>query len=114
MMVFSITVWVATQAIFGENMWLLNSDFPGGPYAYWKTMLSVWYMNWSTVEVIILQLMTDALMVGSARGSWNECLLGWSQIYRCWIIWDSYWVVIAPIILWLTTLGEYRPHTTPF
>ncbi|KAI9568748.1 hypothetical protein HD554DRAFT_2097758, partial [Boletus coccyginus] len=86
MMVFSVTVWVASQAIFGENMWLLNSDFPGGAYAYWNTMLSVWYMTWRTVEVIILQLMTDALM-----------------IYRCWIIWDSYCVVVAPIILWLTT-----------
>ncbi|KAI9457870.1 hypothetical protein HD554DRAFT_2042253 [Boletus coccyginus] len=88
MMVFSITIWVASQAIFDENMWLLNSDFPGGPYAYWKTMLSVWYMTWSTVEVIILQLTTDALM-----------------IYRCWIIWDNYCVVVAPIILWLTTLA---------
>lgn len=62
-MVFSITVWVATQAVFGQKMWLLDSDFPGGPYAYWKTNLSVWYMNWSTVQVIVLQLMTDALMV---------------------------------------------------
>jgi len=29
MTVFSITIWVATQALFGEKMWLLDSDFPG-------------------------------------------------------------------------------------
>ncbi|KAF8556744.1 hypothetical protein OG21DRAFT_551315 [Imleria badia] len=87
MMVFSITVWVATQAIFGQRMWLLDSGFPGGPFAYWKANLSVWYMDWSTVEVIILQLMTDALM-----------------IYRCRMIWNSFRVVIVPVILWLATL----------
>ncbi|KAN0080046.1 hypothetical protein V8E55_009612 [Tylopilus felleus] len=86
-MVFSITVWVATQAVFGQKMWLLDSDFPGGPYAYWKTNLSVWYMNWSTVQVIVLQLMTDALM-----------------IHRCQVIWNSNRVVVIPIILWLATL----------
>ena len=30
MMVFLVTVWVATQAIFGEQMWLLNVGFQGG------------------------------------------------------------------------------------
>lgn len=62
-MLFSITVWVATQVIFGENMWVLESDFPGGPYVYWTMKIRVWYMGWGTIAIIILQLMTDALMV---------------------------------------------------
>lgn len=112
MMVLLITVWVATQAIFGQKMWLLDSDFPGGPYAYWKTNLSVWYMDWSTAGVISLQLMTDALMVRRTQGWWNVFSLGWFQIYRCRIIWDSRRVVVVPVVLWLATLGKHHPRTT--
>lgn len=71
MMVFSITVWVATQALFGEKMWLLDSDFPGGPDAYWNAHIWIWYMDWAATGIIALQLMTDALMVGHARGCHN-------------------------------------------
>ena len=66
MMVFLTTVWIATQALFGQNMWLLDADFPGGPDAYWKVNIGVWYMGWATIAVIVLQLMTDALMVRCA------------------------------------------------
>ena len=62
-MVFSVTVWVATQAMFGQKMWLLDSNFPGGPHAYWRKNIAVWYIDWGTTAIIILQLMTDALMV---------------------------------------------------
>ncbi|KAI9566095.1 hypothetical protein HD554DRAFT_2040516 [Boletus coccyginus] len=86
MMVFSITVWVATQALFGEKMWLLDSDFPGGPDAYWDAYIWIWYMDWATTGIIVLQLMTDALM-----------------IYRCRIIWDGCRAIVIPIILWLFT-----------
>jgi len=86
-MVLLITVWIATRATFGQNMWILESSFPGGPCAYGNANIVVWYMDLATTAVIVLQLMTDALM-----------------IYRCWIIWDSYCVVVAPIILWVATL----------
>ena len=62
-MLFSVTVWVVTEVIFGQQTWLPESEYPGGPYAFWKTNLSVWYMEWSRIEIIVLQLMTDALMV---------------------------------------------------
>jgi len=87
MMMLSITVWVATQALFGQQMWLLESDFPGGPDAYWSANIWVWYMDWGTTSVIILQLMTDGLM-----------------IYRCRIIWNSYRAIVVPAILWLSSL----------
>lgn len=63
MMVFMATVWITTQAIFGEKMWLLDANYPGGPNAYWKDHISDWYMDMGTTAIIILQLMTDALMV---------------------------------------------------
>ncbi|KAG8221507.1 hypothetical protein J3R82DRAFT_1722 [Butyriboletus roseoflavus] len=87
MMMFLVTVWIITQAIFGEEMWLLQSDYPGGADAYWQQNIAVWYMDWGTTAVVILQLMTDALM-----------------IYRCWVIWSNYYVVVIPIILWVATL----------
>lgn len=76
MMVFAITVWVVTQAIFGEEMWLLQSDYAGGPNAYWEQNISVWYMDWGSTAVIMLQLMTDALMVKTGT-SMSECRLTW-------------------------------------
>ncbi|KAF8132494.1 hypothetical protein EV363DRAFT_109591 [Boletus edulis] len=86
-MLLIITVWVSTQAIFGEEMWIVNAKFSGGPDAYWARNASIWYMDIGTTAVIILQLMTDGLM-----------------IYRCWMIWDSYRVMVVPVILWLGTL----------
>ena len=112
MMVFLITVWVATQALFGQNMWL-DPDFPGGPDAYWRANIGVWYMGLGMVAVIVLQLMTDALMVRHARGCQNVCSLGLFQIYRCRIIWNSYRVIVVLVVLWLATLSEYHLHTTP-
>ncbi|KAF8132479.1 hypothetical protein EV363DRAFT_108745 [Boletus edulis] len=85
MMVFLITVWVATSAIFGQKLWLM--DFPGGPDAYWQKHISDWYLDWGTTAVILLQLMTDGLM-----------------IYRCRIIWNMYRAIVVPVILWLATL----------
>ena len=111
MMVFSITIWVATQALFGQQMWLLDSDFPGGPDAYWSANIWVWYMDWGTTAVILLQLMTDGLMVGPARACLNVCSFDRFQIYRCRIIWNSYRVIVVPIILWLASLGERHTHT---
>ncbi|KAN0080059.1 hypothetical protein V8E55_009625 [Tylopilus felleus] len=86
-MLLLITIWIAAQAIFGQHMWILESDFPGGATAYWDAHLAVWYMELSTIVVVLLQLMTDALM-----------------IHRCRIVWNSYRVVFAPIILWVATL----------
>ncbi|KAH0828710.1 hypothetical protein J3R83DRAFT_3116 [Lanmaoa asiatica] len=73
MMVFSITVWVATEAEHISN----------------------WYMDWGTTAAVVLQLMTDALM-----------------IYRCRVVWNSYRIIVIPLVLWLITLGEYH-HPIP-
>ena len=113
MMVFLITVWVATQALFGQKMWLLEADFPEGPDAYWSANIWVWYMDWGTMAVIVVQLMTDGLMVGHSRACQNVCSFGWFQIYRCRIIWNSKRAIIVPIILWLSSLGEHYSRTMP-
>ncbi|KAF8124169.1 hypothetical protein EV363DRAFT_1354758 [Boletus edulis] len=87
MMVFLITIWIATKAMFGQKMWILRSSYPGGAGAYLEANIWVLYMDWATMMVIVLQLMTDALM-----------------IYRCRIIWNSHRVIIIPIVLWMGSL----------
>ncbi|KAF8438571.1 hypothetical protein L210DRAFT_3544429 [Boletus edulis BED1] len=91
MMVSLITIWIATKAMFGQKI------YPGGAGAYWDANIGVWYMDWATMMVIVLQLMTDALM-----------------IYRCRIIWNSYRVIIHThplgiLVTWVTSLpgGDY-------
>ncbi|KAF9240068.1 hypothetical protein BU15DRAFT_46081 [Melanogaster broomeanus] len=88
MMFFLITVWVVTQVIFSETMWIQEQDYPGGPGQWSASHMSIWYMDLGTTAAIVLQLMTDALM-----------------IYRCRIVWNSYRIIVAPSILWVATLG---------
>ncbi|KAF9242557.1 hypothetical protein BU15DRAFT_43940 [Melanogaster broomeanus] len=87
-MFFLITVWLVTQILFGEEMWIENQDYPGGPAEYWEVHISDWYIDFGGTAVIVLQLMTDALMIN-----------------RCRIVWNSYRVIIVPSILWVATLG---------
>jgi len=86
-MLFAISVWLITTAIFCQKMWLVYSSYPGGADVWFAENISVWYMDFGTTAVILLQLMTDALM-----------------IHRCRVIWSSYRVVIIPIFLWVSTL----------
>lgn len=72
-MAFLITVWVITTAVFCQKVWLQDSNYPGGPDAYFGANISDWYLDWGTTAVIILQLMTDGLMVGRARRCQNLC-----------------------------------------
>ncbi|KAG9316966.1 hypothetical protein JVU11DRAFT_1146 [Chiua virens] len=86
-MLLNVTIWISTQASFGQHMWLLNADFPGGPNAYWAAHISDWTMELGTTAMVVLQLMTDGLM-----------------IYRCWMVWNSYRIIIVPSIVWIVTL----------
>jgi hypothetical protein len=62
-MLFLISVWLVTQVIFNERMWIEFRDYPGGPAQYWSDHISDWYIDFGSTAMIVLQLMTDALMV---------------------------------------------------
>jgi hypothetical protein len=62
-MLFLISVWLITQVIFNERMWIEFRDYPGGPGQYWADHLANWYTDFGSTAMIVLQLMTDALMV---------------------------------------------------
>lgn len=57
------TIYWTTQAYFGEQMWIVHADYPGGMDAYLAANVAVWYQTWGTAAVTISNLMADALMV---------------------------------------------------
>ncbi|KAL1941548.1 hypothetical protein VTO73DRAFT_6987 [Trametes versicolor] len=82
------TIYWTTQAYFGEMMWVIHADYPGGQDAYWNDFASVWYQTWGTVACVMCNLMNDALLV-----------------YRCFVIWNSRRIIILPVILWCASLA---------
>ncbi|KAI9573921.1 hypothetical protein HD554DRAFT_2012465 [Boletus coccyginus] len=86
-MLFLITGWIAADAVIGAKLWMLDRNFPGGPVAYLMSPAFVSYNRYEAAVTIILQQMTDGLMV-----------------WRCRVVWDSLRVIIIPCFLWLATL----------
>ena len=64
-LLFLNTVFVATEAVFGEEMWIVNANYPGGMNAYLEDFASVWYQTFGTAASILLNLLADGLMVGN-------------------------------------------------
>lgn len=60
------TAYVATEFVFGQEMWIVSAKQPGGQAAYLADHASVWYQTLGTAASILLNLLTHALMV---RGS---------------------------------------------
>ncbi|KAF8553376.1 hypothetical protein OG21DRAFT_1510320 [Imleria badia] len=83
-----ITIRVASDGVYGQKMWLIDRNYPGGPVAYGEAHASDVYMDFGAAAVVILQQMTDALM-----------------IYRCRTVWDSLRAIVVPSILWLANLA---------
>ncbi|OBZ73320.1 hypothetical protein A0H81_06835 [Grifola frondosa] len=87
-LLFLITIYMSTEAVFGEEMWIVNADYPGGSAAWFAANASVWYQTMGTTASVILNLFSDALL-----------------IYRCYILWTDYRVIVFPSLLYLASLG---------
>ncbi|KAI0040547.1 hypothetical protein FA95DRAFT_864469 [Auriscalpium vulgare] len=87
-LLFLITIYVAVQSVFGEEMWIVNADFPGGQEAYLGTFAAVWYQTMGTTASVILNLLSDGLL-----------------IYRCLVVWPDYRVIVIPSFLYVATLA---------
>jgi len=83
-----ITIYMSAEAVFGEETWIVNAGFPGGDAAYMEMYASVWYQTMGTGASVVLNLLCDGLM-----------------IYRCFLVWNSRYVVILPCFLWVSSLG---------
>ncbi|KAI9569215.1 hypothetical protein HD554DRAFT_625863 [Boletus coccyginus] len=101
-MFFLITGWIAADARLGKILWLQDRNYPGGPMAYLISPSMRLYNHYDAAVTIILQQMTDGLMV-----------------WRCRVVWDSLHVIIIPCFLWLATLlfgilAAATQETNPF
>ena len=106
-MLILITIWVAAPASFGQKMWLLDRNYPGGPAAYRQEKSSDLSMDFARFSLAFLQQMVDALMVRLVEPGFLVLELASFQIYRCRIVWGSRRVIVLPSILWVANLGEH-------
>ena len=58
-----ITIYVAVQAVFGEEMWIVHADYPGGSAQYLADNVAVWYETLGSAASVVLNLMSDGLLV---------------------------------------------------
>ncbi|KAI0755664.1 hypothetical protein C8Q74DRAFT_1360755 [Fomes fomentarius] len=87
-MLLLITVYMSTEAVFGQEMWIVNSNFPGGATAWFAENASVWYQTLGTASSVALNLLSDALL-----------------IYRIYVVWTDFRVIIFPCLLYLASLA---------
>ncbi len=104
------TVFVATEAVFGEEMWVVNADYEGGMDAYLFDFASVWYQTFGTAASIVLNLLSDGLLVCTRCHSsviTHTRLMVMMQIYRCWVVWDDLRVIVFPAIVYLASFCTF-------
>ncbi|EMD31796.1 hypothetical protein CERSUDRAFT_162569 [Gelatoporia subvermispora B] len=83
-----ITVYMSTEAVFGQEMWIVNAGFPGGANAWFAANVSVWYQTMGTASFVVLQLLADGLL-----------------IYRAFVLYNDARVAIVTAFVWIATLG---------
>lgn len=67
-MLILVTVMVSSNAVLGEEVCKSHSNYPGGPAAYWASNPTHWYMISERAAILILQLVSDALLVRPCHG----------------------------------------------
>ena len=70
-----ITIYMATLAVFGQEMWIVHADVPGGPAGYFEANVNIWYQTMGTAASVVLNLLSDALLV-------RVCCLSWLSYFR--------------------------------
>ena len=112
-----ITVYLFAQNFFGEEMWIVHAGYPGGSGQYYADNAAVWYQTMGSAASVVLNWMSDAFLVGPLPDpSFSsrvliDCGYGFDfvcycQIYRVYTLWEhSLYVIIAPSILYLGTVG---------
>ncbi|KAH7881226.1 uncharacterized protein C8R40DRAFT_1157661 [Lentinula edodes] len=76
------TIALACNALFGQYAWIDHRDVDG-PAAYIEENISAAYNTLGTTAGVIMNFLSDGLL-----------------IYRCYILWSSWKVIIFPIFLY--------------
>ncbi|KAJ8091398.1 hypothetical protein PM082_015116 [Marasmius tenuissimus] len=82
------TVALSCNAIFGQFAWIDHRDVEGGPAAYIAEHISDPYNTLGTTAGVGMNLLADALL-----------------IYRCFVIWSSWKIMVFPVIIYLGTFS---------
>ena len=69
MLTILLTIDIAMNAVWGENMWITHRDDEGGVPVFLATQLRVWYQAWGSACAVSLVFMSDGLLVGDAFGN---------------------------------------------
>ncbi|KAI0821780.1 hypothetical protein BC628DRAFT_1328770 [Trametes gibbosa] len=83
-----ITIYVAVQAVFGQEMWIVHADYAGGSGQYLADNAAVWYQTLGSAASVVLNLMSDGLL-----------------LYRCYVVWGDARIIAFPCVLYLGTLA---------
>ena len=67
-----VTIFLATFSVFGQEMWILHPDYPGGSAAYLADNAAVWYQTMGSAASVVLNLMSDGLLVWSSLSSLRQ------------------------------------------
>ncbi|KAJ7841311.1 hypothetical protein B0H14DRAFT_2360235, partial [Mycena olivaceomarginata] len=83
-----ITIAMAANLFFGQEMWIEHRDVDGGPVAFFSDNIAAWYNTFGTAADITANVMGDGLM-----------------LYRCYVFYSgsSLWVVAFPALLFLAS-----------
>ncbi|KAJ3994954.1 hypothetical protein F5050DRAFT_387933 [Lentinula boryana] len=82
------TVALACNAIFGQYAWIDHRDLEGGPAAYIGENISAAYNTLGTTAGVMMNFLSDALL-----------------IYRCYLLWSSWRIVVFPILIYFGGLS---------
>lgn len=67
-----ITIYMSTEAVFGQEMWIVHADSPGGSLEFLIENADIWYQTMGTTASVILNLFSDALLVSFfLRSQWH-------------------------------------------
>ncbi|KAF9269953.1 hypothetical protein L218DRAFT_4101 [Marasmius fiardii PR-910] len=82
------TTALSCNAVFGQLAWIDHRDVEGGPATYIGEHISDPYNTLGTTAGVALNFLADALL-----------------IYRCYVIWSSWIVVLFPAFLYVGTFA---------
>jgi hypothetical protein len=81
------TVFVVTNYIWSQLMWIDARAYPGGPPAFFTEQFGVWINTVSNSALAFNNFLLDALL-----------------LWRCYTVWNRrLWIVLVPICAWIAT-----------
>ena len=87
-----------------EGLVKYRDTFPGGPIAFFADVSQETFVSKNGIYTAHTCL-GDGVVVSSPLDHVAKRAHQCSQIYRAYMVWRSWWVVVLPIMLWCAVLG---------